>query len=456
MKSLLLRRTSVYKYIPNNEKQMKIMMDSIGINSIDDLFDDIPEGIRLGRELDFDTAKSELEVTQILGKMASKNDSIANKTYFLGAGTYDHYIPSPVDHLTSRSEFYTAYTPYQPEISQGTLQCIFEYQTMISELTGLPVSNASMYDGATATVEAVMLALDKQKGNQVLIAETVHPEIKELVKTYMKFKGAEVLEIPSKDGVTDREALESMVSKDAVCVLMQSPNFYGYIENLEGMDAVTKANKALFILNSDPMSFGILKSPGDYGVDIAVGDAQCFGNAMNYGGPHIGYMACTEKLMRKMPGRIAGESEDLDGNRAFVLTLQAREQHIRREKASSNICSNQALCALKTTIYLSLMGKKGVTEAAEQCASKANYFYNRLLETGKFKSVSDAPFFKEFVLESTVDVEVLNDALYKAGIIGGLNLELLDAEKKNQVLLCVTEKRTLDEMNNFVQVVEGL
>jgi len=446
----------VFKYIPNNEKQVETMLESIGIKQIDDLFTDIPEDLRLNRELNFDKAKSELEVEQELNRLANLNDSIANKVYFLGAGTYDHYIPSPVNHLTSRSEYYTAYTPYQPEISQGTLQCIFEYQTMVSELTGLPISNASMYDGATATVEAVMLALDKQKGNKVVVSETIHPEILELIRSYMSFKGAEVVVVPAKNGVTDREKLENIMDKDAVCVLMQSPNFFGNIENLDGIADLAKANKALFIVNADPMSFGILKSPGDYGADIAVGDAQCFGNAMNFGGPHIGYMACTEKLMRKLPGRIAGESVDLDGNRAYVLTLQAREQHIRREKASSNICSNQALCALKSTIYLSLMGKKGIKEVAEQCVSKANYFRDQLIKTGKFKSVHTGPFFKEFVLESSVEVSTLNKALYEAGFIGGLSLEKVNPELKNQVLLCVTEKRTKEEMDRFVNVVEGL
>jgi len=444
----------MFKYIPNTDKDVAKMLEYIGVSSVEELFEDIPGNVKLGRRLELNEPKSELEVEKRMKSLAGKNKSTEDLVCFLGAGTYDHYIPSIIKHVVSRSEFSTAYTPYQPEISQGTLQAIFEFQTMIANLTGLDVSNASMYDGPTATAEAAMMALDNQKGNKVIISSTVHPEIRDIVKTYMRFRGAEVIEINEKDGVTDLEHLASVTDKEAVGIILQSPNFFGNIEKLDGVKEIAKANKALFILNADPMSFGVLKSPGDYGVDIAVGDAQSFGNAMNYGGPHVGYMATTKKLMRKMPGRIAGETVDLDGKRAYVLTLQAREQHIRREKASSNICSNQALCALTATVYLSTMGKRGLVEVAEQCVQKSHYLYNKLIETGKFRPVSNGSFFKEFVLECDMDIDALNEKLLDKGFLGGYNLGATYPEKKNQVLLCVTEKRSKEEMDCFIQTLK--
>lgn len=446
----------MFPYIPNTKQDEQKMLEVLGLDSIDRLFDDIPASIKLGRRLDLNGPLSEIEVSKRIRALANKNVSTNDLICFRGAGAYDHSIPSVVGHLISRSEFYTAYTPYQPEISQGTLQAIFEFQTMIANLTGLEVSNASMYDGATATAEAAMLAAANQKGDTIVISETVHPHTREVVKTYMRFYGVKVVEVPSKDGVTDVKALAEIVTADTLGVIVQTPNFFGNVEDCTDAVEIAHNNKALFIMNVDPISLGMLKTPGEYGADLAVGEAQPLGNPLNYGGPYVGFMAANTKQMRKLPGRIVGQTVDLDGKRAFTLTLQAREQHIRREKATSNICSNQALNALTATIYLSTLGKQGLFEVAEQSAKKAYYAYNQLIQTKKFRPVFNQPFFREFVLETDGDVEVLNSELAKKGFLGGYHLGTDYPALKGKVLFCVTEKRTLEEIDCLVKAMEEI
>jgi len=446
----------MFPYIPNTDQDVKEMLEVLGLESIDRLFDDIPAAVKLGRRLNLGGPLSELEVSKIIKTIANKNISTEELVCFRGAGAYDHLIPTVVHHLLSRSEFYTAYTPYQPEISQGTLQAVFEYQSMIANLTGMEVSNASMYDGASATAEAAMLAAANQKGDTIVISETVNPQTRAAVKTYMRFYGTKVVEVPSKNGVTDIEALKGLVDANTVGVIIQTPNFFGNIEDCTEAVEIAHDNKALFIMNVDPISLGMLKSPGEYGADLAVGEGHVLGNALNFGGPYLGFMAANSKQMRKMPGRIVGQTVDLDGKRAFTLTLQAREQHIRRDKATSNICSNQALNALAATIYLSALGKKGLKEVAESSAKKAYYAQGKLIATGKFRAVYDQPFFREFVLETDVDVETLNAELAKRGFLGGYNLSKDYPSDKNRVLFCVTEKRTIEEIDCLVKAMEEI
>lgn len=439
----------MFPYIPITKEDEEEMLKVIGVDSINDLFNDIPSNLKFDKELDFPKQKSEIEIRNILNKLANKNTSTDDSICFIGGGSYDSYIPSIIPYLTSRSEFSTAYTPYQPEISQGTLHAIFEFQTLVSNLTDMHVSNASMYDGPTAAAEAALMAFDKQKGDTFFISSTVNPQVREVVETYLKFREYKVEIIDEKDFVTDISDYKNKVSKNAVGLLVQSPNYYGYVEDYTDFMEVSNENKALNIMYVDPSSLGILKTPGEYEVDITVGDIQQFGNALNYGGPHIGFMAANKKLMRKLPGRIAGQSTDTKGNRAFVLTLQAREQHIRREKATSNICSNQALNALSSTIYMSLLGKKGIREVSVNSTNKAHYLYEALLKTNKFNEVTKQSFYREFLLEPKVDINELNDYLNKNGI---MSLKSID----NLVQIAVTEKRTKEELDHFISVMEAM
>jgi glycine dehydrogenase subunit 1 len=457
MKRTAHRRYKMFPYIPNTPTEENQMLQSIGINNTDALFSDIPAEVRLTRKLNLGDAMSELELTRFVKGIADKNKSIDDMVCFLGAGAYDHYIPSVIKHITSRSEFYTAYTPYQPEISQGTLQVIFEYQTMIANVTGMDVANASMYDGATACAEAGMMAAENTKRKSIVVSKSVHPEVRKVLETYMKFNGIEVVELDCKDGVTDIEKLKAAVSNTTAGVVVQSPNFFGIVEDLTEIESITHSSKAMLIVNViDPISLGILKTPGELGADIVVGEGQSFGNSLNFGGPYLGFLATTNKLMRKMPGRIVGETTDIDGKRAFVLTLQAREQHIRREKATSNICSNQALNALIAAIYLTTMGKTGLKEVAEQCASKAHYAYEQILETGKFKPVFNKPFFKEFVVQANRKASEINAELLKHNILGGYDLVKDYSGMENALLFCVTEKRTKQEIDKLVEILKGM
>lgn len=457
MKSSAARGSKMFPYIPNTKAEEELMLKSIGINSVDALFEDIPAELRLSQRLNLQEAMSELEVTRLIKGIADKNKSTEDLVCFLGAGAYDHYTPSIIKHITSRSEFYTAYTPYQPEISQGTLQVIYEYQTMIAGLTGMDVANASMYDGATACAEAGMMAVENTKRKTLVVSKTVHPEIRRVLATYMRFVNVEVVEIDHSEGVTDLDKLKAAVNASTAGVIVQNPNFFGIIEDISEVEKTAHANKAMLIVNvADPISLGILKSPGEMGADIVVGEGQAFGNALNYGGPYLGFMAATSKLMRKLPGRIVGETNDVDGKRAYVLTLQAREQHIRREKATSNICSNQALCALTAAIYLTTMGKQGLKEAATQSMSKAHYAYNEIIKTGKYKPVFNKPFFKEFAVSSDISASDINAELLKKDILGGYDLSKDYSELSNSLLFCVTEKRTKAEIDSLVNILKGM
>lgn len=447
----------MYPYIPHTSEDEKQMLESIGLNSIDELFSDIPEDIALKRGLNLAPSKSELEVSDYLTKLSQKNKSINDLTCFLGAGAYDHYIPSIVDHIISRSEFYTSYTPYQPEISQGTLQYIFEYQTLICNLTGMEVSNASLYDGGTAITEAALMVASVAKKDEIIISKTVNPEARRVLKTYAHAQGFKVIEVDMKDGVTDLEELEKTISNDTGAVVVQSPNFFGIIEDLKSTsDIVHKSKKAGIIASVDPISLGILKKPGDLGVDVVVGEGQGMGIPLSFGGPYLGFMATTKKYMRKLPGRIVGQTEDMDGKRSFVLTLTAREQHIRREKATSNICSNQGLNTLAATVYMVTLGKEGLREVALQSTKKAHYALEKLTKTGKYRLLFDKPFFKEFAIKSDVDPNKINESLKQEKIMGGYHLGIDYPQFKNSILYAVTEKRTKEEIDRLSSILEGI
>jgi len=438
-------------YISNTKEQQQGMLSEIGKNSIQELFADIPEKAHLKKKLDLPPALSEMELSAYMKDLSGRSFSLDEYTCFLGAGAYDHYIPSLVGNITSRQEFYTAYTPYQPEISQGTLQAIFEFQTMICELTGMEISNASMYDGATALAEAVTMACQQTRRNEVLIANTVHPESREVLKTYERFKGVKVIEIGYDNGRIDQNELQSHLSDQTAAIIIQSPNFFGIIEDVEEIAELAHKNNSLLIVSADPISLAILKSPGESNADIVIGEGQSLGNPINFGGPYLGFMATSKQLMRKLPGRIVGETTDTEGKRAFVLTLQTREQHIRRDKATSNICSNQALNALAATVYMTVLGKQGLKDVAELCLHKAHYLNAQLIKSGKFKPVFSAPFFKEFLVESACQTDDLNNNLLSDKMIGGYSLKKDYPEFENGWLLAVTEKRTRQEIDRFVE-----
>lgn len=438
----------MHPYIPHTKDDIKLMLERIGVSSIDELFDDIPKEAKLERSLMLPSAMSELEVMRHMKQLASQNGNAEDHVCFLGNGVYDHYIPTAVHHLIHRGEFYTAYTPYQPEISQGTLQGIFEFQTMICQLTGMDVANASMYDGATAAAEAVIMAEQKAKGSHFYISEGVHDDVKKVIRTYATLRSFDIIEIPLLDGHTDVSVFEEMVDKNAIGVLIQSPNKYGLIEDISMFEAKIHEAKGLLIAYVNPISLGILKSPGELGADIVVGEGQTIGNSMQFGGPHVGFMATTDKLKRKLPGRIVGESTDIDGKRAFVLTLQAREQHIRREKASSNICSNQSLNAIAFSITLALLGPDNLREMGVQSMKKAHYLYDELMKIEQFSPHFESKqFFNEFLLDFDGHVELLNQELYNKGYLAGQSVD-------QGVMFCVTEKRTKEEIDGLVQAIK--
>lgn len=446
----------MHPYLPLTAEDKKLMLKTIGVNSIDELFSDIPKDVRLNRSLNMNKGMSEIEVQAYFDNLANLNKDCNDLVCFLGAGSYDHYIPSLIKHIVSRSEFYTAYTPYQAEISQGTLQAIFEYQSMIANLTGMEASNASMYDGATACAEAAQMAVDSTRRKTVLVSKTVHPETRKVLETYLKFKNLKLVEIDEMDGATDIEKLKAELNKEIAAVVIQTPNFFGIIEELTEVEKLVHQNKSLLIVSCDPISLGILKNPGEYGADIVVGEGQALGNSLNYGGPYLGFLATTNKYLRKMAGRIVGQTTDKEGKRGFVLTLQAREQHIRRDKASSNICSNQALNALTALIYLTTLGKKGIKEVAIQSMQKSHYAFEQITKSGKYNSVFNKPFFKEFVVSSNNSVEDINKSILENKILGGYELEKEYPHHKNSMLLCVTEKRTKSEIDKLACVLEGI
>ena len=434
-----------YKYFPHTEEDLQAMMAKAGVKDLDSLYAQIPESIRFRGEYKLPSEMSEMEVRDTFAKLGSQNEQL---TCFAGFGVYDHYTPSAIPSLLQRSEFLTSYTPYQAEISQGTLHYIFEYQSMMTELTGMDISNASMYDGTTAAAEAMMMAVAAgKKANKVLVSAGVNPKTREVLDTYALHQGIELVTIPLKDGVTDLSILNSKFSnlEGVAGVMVQQPNVYGIVEDFTGFADACHEQKALFIVDSVAADLAVLKTPGEWGADIAVGDGQSLGIPMLFGGPYVGYMCCTEKLIRKMPGRIVGMTKDNRDQRAFVLTLQAREQHIRRQKATSNICSNQSLMALFVTVYCALMGKQGLKEAAQLSYAGAHYLCDELQKTGRFHLAFDKPFFNEFYVKYDGDVDTLYQRFIDAGFLGGVKLD-------GGILFAVTEKRTKEEIDNLVKI----
>lgn len=439
-----------HRYIPLTEKDKQEMLQTIGAKSIGELFGDVPSDILLNRDLNIAEGEAETTLLRRLNRIASKNITKETHTSFLGAGVYDHYAPSVVDAMISRSEFYTAYTPYQPEISQGELQAIFEFQTLICELTDMDVANSSMYDGMTSFAEACILAFSQTKKNKIVVSKGLHYQALQVLHTYAKTrKEFEVVEIDLDGTVTDLKKLEAAVDDETAAVAVQYPNFYGSIEDLEKIQSFIEDKKALFIVYANPLALGLLTPPGSFGADIVVGDTKPFGIPAQFGGPHCGYFATTKKLMRKVPGRLVGQTQDDEGNRGFVLTLQAREQHIRRDKATSNICSNQALNALASSIAMSALGKQGIYDIAVQNIEHANYAKQQFIKKGF--EVLDGTSFNEFVVKFDKPIQQVNEELVKYNIIGGFDLGVVSDDFKNHMLIAVTELRTKDEIDTFVE-----
>ena len=433
-----------YKYFPHTQEDLQAMLEKAGVKDLDDLYAQIPDSIRFKGDYELPLSMCEQEVRQLFDKLGEENKQL---TCFAGMGVYDHYTPSVIPSLLQRSEFLTSYTPYQAEISQGTLHYIFEYQSMMTELTGMDISNASMYDGSTAAAEAMMMAVAAgKKVNKVLVTGCMNPLTFEVLKTYALHHGIELEVLPIRDGTTSLDDVKARLAEGGVAgVMVQQPNIYGIVEDFSGFADACHEQKALFIMDSVAADLAVLKTPGEWGADIAVGDGQSLGIPMLFGGPYVGYMCCTEKLIRKMPGRIVGMTKDSRDQRAFVLTLQAREQHIRRQKATSNICSNQSLMALFVTIYCSLMGKQGLKEAAQLSYAGAHYLCDELLKTGRFHLAFDKPFFNEFYVKYDGDVDTLYQRFIKEGILGGIRLE-------EGILFAVTEKRTKEDIDNLVKI----
>ena len=432
-----------FAYFPHTEDDIRQMLDRIGVGSLEDLYSDVPVDVIYRKEYDLPDAMSEVEVRQYFEDLAEQNTSLF---CLCGLGAYDHYSPAVIPHIISRSEYLTAYTPYQPEVSQGTLRYIFEYQTMIAELTGMDCTNASMYDGATAAAEAMMMAVaSTKKKTRVLLSEGLLPQVIEVVKTYAGFNGIQLGFIPCHDGSTSYGALlTELASGDVAGVLVPGINKYGIIEYMTGFADAVHAQKGLFMVYSDPSSLAVIKTPAEWGADIVCGDSQSLGIPLSYGGPYVGFLACRKEYVRKLPGRIVGATKDVDGKRAYVLTLQAREQHIRREKATSNICSNQSLMALYVTVYLSLMGPSGLREVNELSYGGAHYLHDRLLDTGLFEKAFDKPFLKEFTLRTSVPAQQVQDALQMIGVFGAVEVE------EGLVNFCVTEKVSKDNIDAIV------
>lgn len=436
-----------FAYFPHTPDDIRSMLERIGVATIDDLYADVPDDVIFHGDYDLPEALSEEEVRRFFAAIDKKNQPL---TVMVGAGAYDHYAPSVIQSIISRSEFLTAYTPYQPEISQGTLRYIFEFQSMISTLTGMECCNASMYDGATSAAEAMMMSIAAtRKKSRVLISSTLLPQVRRVVETYAKWHGVKLSVIKHCDGNTGLAHLESLLEGDDVAgVLVPSINRFGIIEDLTGFADAVHSRKALLMVYADPSALAVVRTPGEWGADVTCGDAQPLGIPLSYGGPYVGFLACRKEYVRKLPGRIVGATTDVDGKRAFVLTLQAREQHIRREKANSNICSNQSLMALYVTIYLSLMGKQGLKDVCDLSYGAAHYLHDRLLETGLFADVFDRPFLKEFVLKSDIHTEKLQKALLDGGFFAALQTE------EGYVSFCATERRTIEEIDRMVDLIK--
>lgn len=440
-----------YKYFPHTDDDIQAMLRTLGISSIEELYSDVPRELQLQEQLNLPSAHSELEVRNVFGKLEQKNKPLI---CFAGAGAYDHYVPSVTSYLAGRSEFQTSYTPYQAEISQGTLQYIFEYQSLMADLTGMDVSNASMYDGATATAEAMMMAVaSAKKRNTVLASAALLPQTINVLRTYALFHGVNLEWIETADGATDTEAIKKRLQQNDVAgVIVPRINYYGVIETLDGLADICHAHKALLIINSPASPLAVLKTPGELGADIACGDAQSLGIPLSFGGPYIGYLCTRTALIRKMPGRLVGGTVDADGKRAFVLTMQAREQHIRREKATSNICTSQGMMCLYVAIYLSLMGPKGLKEVNEASYAGAHYLHDRLMATNLFSQPFNRPFFNEFCLDLKAGTpQQLIEYCADRGYLAGCKAEGRD----KGILFCVTESRSKAEADELVRIIES-
>lgn len=443
------------RYIPATESDIKEMLEKIGVSSIEELFQSIPEALRIKENLNLSSAMSELELIRHLQKLASKNNEVEDYTSFLGAGCYRHFIPSVINHVVSRSEFYTSYTPYQPEISQGTLQAIFEFQSLICMMTGMEIANASMYDGASALAEAALMASRITKRKELIISCAIHPDYRLVLNTYLRNLDIKIKIAPlTSEGLTDLNWIKKEINDQCAAILVQNPNFFGIIENIESFSDIAHENSALQITSiAEPVSLGILKPPGELGVDIVTGEGQPLGIPMNFGGPSLGLFATREKFVRYMPGRLAGETVDSKGRRGYVLTLATREQHIRRERATSNICTNQGLCALMATVYLTTMGKTGMKEVAEHNIQKTHYAQKRLSEIKGVRLKFFGKVFNEFVIKTEKPPVEINYQLLKHSIIGGLDVERYYPDLKNCMLVCVTEYNTKEEIDKMVEVI---
>jgi len=447
----------VIPYIPNTEEDQKEMLKEIGAESIEALFCAIPQNLRLKTDLNLPSSLSEMELVKEMRELSEKNAHLDEYVSFLGAGSYDHFIPALVDHLSGRSEFYTSYTPYQAEASQGILQATYEYQSLICQLFQMDVCNASLYEGATALAEAVILAHKINHRKKVLVVKSVHPESRQVLSTYIeKTLGLSVIEIDYQNGVTDLTKLEEKISKDTSCVIVQNPNFFGCLEKVKKIEEITHQAGSLYIVSVDPISLSLLIPPGEYKADIAVGEGQVLGNELNFGGPYLGIFTCKREFLRKIPGRIVGETTDKEGRRGFVLTLQTREQHIRRERATSNICTNQALNALRSAIYLSTLGEKGLAKVAEFCLQKAHYAARRIYQIPGFEPTFTSPFFKEFAVRCPIPPNKINKLLWDNKILGGFELRRLYPQLENSLLFCVTEKRTRGDIDRLIRFLEGM
>ncbi|HEX04381.1 MAG TPA: aminomethyl-transferring glycine dehydrogenase subunit GcvPA [Bacteroidetes bacterium] len=427
----------------------------MGVEKFEDLVQSIPEEIRLDHGLPLPEGLSELEVTQRLSEIGSKNHKAVDSINFLGGGVYDHFIPAGVNAITSRSEFYTAYTPYQPEVSQGTLQSIYEYQSAICDITGMDISNASVYDGPTAVTEAMLLALRaSKKRTQVIVSDGLHPHALKIMRTYAEADGFELHTIEiGEDGRTNMEMLKRILGNNTAAVIFQQPNFLGVLEDAKKIVDMGHKVGALAISSVYPVSLGMVQPPGEYDADIAVGEGQCLGNPIGFGGPYLGILAVKQALIRQLPGRLSGQTVDKDGLRGYVLTLQTREQHIRRGKATSNICTNQGLNALAALVHMSLLGKQGFKEVAQLCYDKAHYLYDQIIENTRFRPTFSTPFFNEFVLTTPILAVDVVDRMIDKDILAGIRLDRFFPDREKQLLVAVTEKRTKEELDQFVKAL---
>jgi glycine dehydrogenase subunit 1 len=443
-------------YLLNTSDDQKAMLQSIGVASLEELFASIPAALRLGRPLDVPPALTEMELQRHMTELARLNQAADDAVCFLGGGAYDHFIPAVVDAIGGRSEYYTAYTPYQAEASQGSLQVFFEYQTLICQLTGMDVANASLYEGGSAVAEAVLMAIaNTPKRHKVLIADSVHPEYRRTLTTYTADLEVQIVTLPAPEGYLDPAVLRKALDDQTMCVIVQHPNFFGNLEEVETLTGLAHEAGALFVVSADPISMGLLKRPGDYGADIVVAEGQCLGNPMVYGGPYLGILACKGEYVRKMPGRLVGQTVDRNGKRCYVLTLQTREQHIRRERATSNICTNQGLFAIRATVYLAALGPQGMKDTADLCLRKAHYAAQQLAKVPGVSLRFSRPFFKEFTLKLPTDADGVLRKMLQAGYHAGLDLGRWYPQMKNCMSVAVTEKRTKAEIDGLAEALAG-